>query len=432
MSSSSLIKTRTFYVAILIVLVIITGLFQAVRQARDLVPLAATTTGMRRKEEGGVGVQEEQHEQLSGAYDDTPRRSTLKIAILLSYVPSGMWGNQRRMDETMLDMVVNKACYAKIWGYDLIFNTTDYFGDTYTMAMARRTRRTNKTSSTTTATSKPHWLEWGAWNRVPHMQSLFDDYAYDWVFYADLDLIIRDQFLPLESFIYELEAYHKTAASVIVGVDAPGTTNYPFSSFALLMKNVNFSHRVLYHWMEAAYGLCPNGNFPDSQPGKYRWEDSDQPGLWYALMKAHNELQPDNTDTSLGECDNATGLLAGAAPYAYLDKFQKYFEHYPVVKGTRGQNLANVPNDQPLLFSVISNKDSAAQQHNNRPLAVQGQNKNNFAFAYAFALHTKNKVSHWYGDMPLQLQQCKEHLGCYANYTHDGKLQVGCYGVSYL
>jgi hypothetical protein len=432
MSPPSLIKSRNFYVAILIVVVITSDLFQAVRQARDMVPLAATTTGMRRKEEGGgVGAPQEQHEPISGAYDDTTRRRN-KIAILLSYVPSGMWGDQRRMDDNNLDMVVNKACYAKIWGYDLIFNTTDYFGSTDTIAMARRTSRTNENSSTTTTTtSKPNWLEWGAWNRVPHMLSLLEDHAYDWVFYADLDLIIRDHFLPLESYIHELEAYRKTAASVILGVDAPGTTNYPFSSFALLMKNANFSHRVLHHWMEAAYGLCPNGNFPDSQPGKYRWEDSDQPGLWYALMKAHNELQLD-TDASVGECDNATGLLAGAAPYAYYDKFQKYFEHYAVVKGTSGQNLANVPNDQPLLFSVINNKDSSAQQHNNRPLAVEGNNKNSFSFAYAFALHTKSKASTWYGGMPLQLQQCKQHLGCYANYTHKGKLQVGCNGVSYL
>jgi hypothetical protein len=300
------------------------------------------------------------------------------------------------------------------------------------LAMARRTRRTNEISSTTkTATSKQHWLEWGAWNRVPHIQSLLEGQAYDWVFYADVDLIIRDHFLPLESYIHELEAYHKTAASVIVGVDAPGTTNYVFSSFALLMKNANFSHRVLHHWMEAAYGLCPNGNFPHSQPGKYRWEDSDQPGLWYALMKARNELQPNN-DASVGECDNKTGLLAGVARHANLHKFQQYFEHHPVVKGTRGQNLANVPNDQPLLFSVITNNDQSAQQHNNRPLAVHGISKNKFAFAYAFAIHTKTKASDWYGDMPLQLQQCKEHLGCYANYSHEGNLQVGCNGVSYL
>jgi hypothetical protein len=89
----------------------------------------------------------------------------------------------------------------------------------------------------------------------------------------------------------------------------------------------------------------------------------------------------------------------------------------------------NVPNDQPLLFSVTTNNDSSAQQ---RPLAVSGMNKNSFAFAYGFALYIKAKASDWYGDMPLQLQQCKEHLGCCANYSHEGNLQVGCNGVSYL
>jgi hypothetical protein len=184
MSPPSLIKSRNFFVAVLIVVVITSDLFQAVRQARDMVPLAATTTGMRRKEEGGgVGApQEQQEEPAGGAYDDDnkPRRSNNKIAILLSYVPSGMWGNQRRLDDTLRDMVVNKACYAKIWGYDLIVNTTNHFGNnTDTIAMARRTSRTNETSSTTT--SKPHWLEWGAWNRVPHLQSLLADQTYDWV-----------------------------------------------------------------------------------------------------------------------------------------------------------------------------------------------------------------------------------------------------------
>jgi hypothetical protein len=159
MSSSSppsRIKTRNFDVVILIVLVISNGIFQAVRQARNVVPLAATTTttGMRRKEEGvGVGAsQEQQQESAGGAYDDDnkPRRSNNKIAILLSYVPSGMWGNKRRLDDTLLDMVVNQACYAKILGYDLIFNTTNHFGNnTDTIAMAWRNSRTNKTSSTT-------------------------------------------------------------------------------------------------------------------------------------------------------------------------------------------------------------------------------------------------------------------------------------------
>lgn len=351
---------------------------------RDLVGAASTTSG-------------------AGDSDDNAIVDKPKIAILLSYVPSGMWGDRRRIGN--LDMIINKVCYANLWGYDVIVNTTNYFAD-YDK-------------------KKQHWLEWGAWNRVPHLQSALEA-GYDWVFYADIDLMIRDQVRPLESIFKELELYNLNEASVLVGSDAPGEDGFIFSSFGVLMKNTNFTKRVLHYWMEAANGLCPNGNFRRSKPGKYHWEGSDQPGMWYAFMKAHNELPGQVHDPSIGACDNATGLLV--RENGGLEQVNEYFAAV-ARKGTSGAYLKDVPKDQPILFSAFDKNDKSSQS--NGPFAVHLKPSNKFYLRNAFAIHMKHDAADWYGEMPDQLERCKQQQGCFANYSNDGTLHIGCGGVSY-
>jgi len=60
-----------------------------------------------------------------------------------------------------------------------------------------------------------------------------------------------------------------------------GGSEFKISSFAVLVKNDPFGNAVLENWMNFARGLCQKGNLADKKR-EYTWEDSDQPGLWYA------------------------------------------------------------------------------------------------------------------------------------------------------
>jgi hypothetical protein len=155
----------------------------------------------------------------------------------------------------------------------------------------------------------PWWLKFGAWERASHLQAALPNY--DWVLYGDLDYIIKDMSRPIESFIQELHQNGKTHAHVIVPTDHYDDDYRPveFSSFALLIRNSPFGRRVLENWRKFALGICPNGNF-ESYDGKYIWYHSDQPGLWYGLMKTHMEFHPNNASPpEIAVCDNNTGYI---------------------------------------------------------------------------------------------------------------------------
>ena len=116
----------------------------------------------------------------------TTTRAKPKIAVMSSFVPNRNVNPPPRLNGDYFDHIINKACYSYIWGYDFIFNTTYGFDDTY---------------------PKWHWLDFGAWNKVPHLKSRIRDY--DWIFYTDTDFIIQDIMRPLESFVNEWELYGK-------------------------------------------------------------------------------------------------------------------------------------------------------------------------------------------------------------------------------
>ena len=73
--------------------------------------------------------------------------------------------------------------------------------------------------------------------------------------------------------------------------------------------------------MNFARGLCQKGNLADKKR-EYTWEDSDQPGLWYALTRAHSDFSG-HTKT-VRECNLSTGLID--TNYAYMDGMSEYFE----------------------------------------------------------------------------------------------------------
>ena len=95
-----------------------------------------------------------------------------------------------------MDHMVNKACYADLWGYDYIFNDTWGFENNVDKPDDHR-----------------YWLEYGTWHRVPHIQAALPNY--DWIVYADTDWIVQDMAISLETFIKEWELRGKHNVSPI-------------------------------------------------------------------------------------------------------------------------------------------------------------------------------------------------------------------------
>jgi hypothetical protein len=319
-----------------------------------------------------------------------------RVAIISGFVPSSQYVNASRVKD--LDHLVNKACYCKLWGYDYIFNMTRGFD-----------RSIDR-----------HWLEYGAWSRVPHMQAALD-HGYDYIMYADNDYVIKDMSQPLESFLTEFRLYDK---DVHVFLPRDGDLGfYTFSSFVVMIKNSPFGRAILHHWTEFAKGLCPNGNFP-SVKGEYEWTDSDQPGLWYALIKAHLEFYPaPGVADDFPGCSETTGLIDTSRAFGtYLNI---YFKRRGAKFGSFGDDLDKVPDDQPIIWSTIG-KDSRSgiglQMNWDRQPKLQ---------PYAFAIHQK-KIKRWPKHMHRELELCKVKHGCYAYYNDENELKIGCNNTVYL
>jgi len=172
-------------------------------------------------------------------------------------------------------------------------------------------------------------------------------------------------------------------------------------------------------------GLCPNGNF-HLDSAEYNWDDSDQPGLWYALLKTHQEFFPNDVfDKNFPLCNETSGLIAGdqGGPWMNIDR---YFNANNLLIGNYGSDLAKIPDDQPIIWSK-SGKDSRTG------LAVQMEwgNFGNKIWRWAFAIHKKKD---WPGeDITREVEICKTRHGCYANYNNSRReLQIGCNNVTYL
>lgn len=152
-----------------------------------------------------------------------------KIAVMSSFVPNQNTNPPPKLKAEYFDHIVNKACYCYIWGYDFIFNTTYAFDNTY---------------------PKWHWLDFGTWHRVPHVESRIREY--DWILYTDTDFLINDIMRPLESFVHEFELYGKTNVQLFVPVDNYNTDTFTFSAFAFMIRNSPFGHTILQYWDDFA------------------------------------------------------------------------------------------------------------------------------------------------------------------------------------
>jgi hypothetical protein len=334
-----------------------------------------------------------------------------KIAVLSSYIGSTMWSKDTKAQfHNLLDHITNRACYCHLWHYDFIVNQTrEITFDAEAQPEQIKHRR-------------EWWLQFGAWERVAHIQAALDQY--DWVLYGDLDYIIKDFSRPIESFIRQLDLYGKNQVHVLLPADENhGTSPSAFSSFAILIKNSPFGRKLLENWRSFAMGICPNGNFQDKggEMG-YDWVHSDQPGLWYALMKTHMDFFPNDVHLSpqIVKCNDTNGLIDDSKTGPWMD-FESYFTKNGYRAGNYGEKLAGVFDDQHIIFSR-SGSDSMSGlgvDHN------WVHNADKF-WNHSFALHWRAPSDQWFPDMQRELTLCKRVHGCNASLNELGEIRAGC------
>ena len=173
-------------------------------------------------------------------------------------------------------------------------------------------------------------------------------------------------------------------------------------------------------------GVCKNGNLDVTADGTYGWLDTDQPGLWYAMMRTYADFFPDRVPKdNYPQCNETTGVLDKHTP-PWNDFFKAMAN---LTKGSTGRELAKLPDDQPFVYSSKPDGQRSG-------LALQlnwGVNKK-FAEKYtdgAFALHLKN-VKEFPIRMVAEIEDCRKNYGCYAHYNDLGELKIGCGDKVYL
>ena len=312
-----------------------------------------------------------------------------KIALISSYVTRNT--SDLIHDRYLEQHLVNKACYASLWNYDYILNTTWGYPE---------------------ETGHRFWLEYGHWHRVPAIAAAMDA-GYEWILYADLDYVIQDMRLPLAAFFKEWDLAGKSDVHVLVPND--GDNLFTFSSYAILLRNSDFGRRVVQNWDKFAHGLCTKGNF-EPMDG-YHWELSDQPGLWYALTKTHAEFTGSNWDVVC----NKTGYIQSTT--TLYQETNDYFTAARVVSGSHGADLEAVPANQPIIFSRYGadHRSGLGVQRNWAFPEWKGR-----LFPHAFGMHTKYKLKN---EMERDLNYCVQQRGCFARYDEQGKLEMGCNGT---
>ena len=324
-----------------------------------------------------------------------------RIAIISSFLVGDQSSNTKVQD---LDHLINKTCYAKLWGYDFIFNMTYGFDQEIDEEIGGA-----------------YWLKYGTWHRVPHVRDRINDY--DWILYADTDYVFNDMKTPIEAFFKNWEV-HGLNPSVFIPKDAANGL-YTFSAFVVLIKNDRFGRTVLDHWMDFGRGICPNGNLV-AEKRPYVWEDSDQPGIWYSLTQAHKDLYPHLNITSKPVCDNTTGLID--TNRAFGPEMNAYFDEVGAVVGSDGPDLLRVPVNQPIIWS-IPNAESLSGIGLQDKWGSDVQYFTDFS-RYIFGLHSTD-VNKWPEKSKVSLDLCKRVHGCYANYDVNDTLKIGCHGVQY-
>lgn len=352
--------------------------------------------------------------------NEDPAGSRLKIAVLSTFVVSTMWDkfSESSYVKKYTDHILNRECYCHLWNYQCIFNQTMELG-LYAKPPDNRTNTAKVTAAApSNTTSDPWWLEFGGWERVAHLQAALP--KYDWVLYGDIDYIIKDMSRPIESFIREFDLYGKNDVNVLVPVDDNENDHqFAFSNFAILIKNSPFGRKLLENWRAFGMGLCPNGNFPDkSNKKKYSWEHSDQPGLWYALMKTHMDFNPNSMKPpGILTCNETTGLIANG----YWMDINTYFYGNGYRRGNYGEDLAKVPDNQQIAWSQTHNDSMSG-------LGVDGNWLNGAKKFWhnAFALHYKKSSEQWNPEMQIELSMCKHIHGCSVSWNKTTGVRVGC------
>jgi len=326
-----------------------------------------------------------------------------------------MWSKDRKASfHKLIDHITNRACYCHLWNYDFIVNQT------------REITYDAETETQQAEQGKQHrrewWLQFGAWERVAHLQAALG--RYDWVLYGDLDYIVKDLSRPIESFVQQLDLYGKNEVHVLLPSDYnDGIRPAAFSSFAILIKNSPFGRKLLENWRSFGMGICPNGNFRDKGGNKgYNWVHADQPGLWYALMKTHMDFVPNDVHLppQIVKCNATDGLIDDSKTGPWLD-FAKYFKKNGYRAGNYGEKLAGVLDDQRIIFSR-SGSDSMSGlgvDHNYVPSADK-------FWKHSFALHWRAPSEEWLPDMQRELALCKHVHGCNANVDESGGIRAGC------
>jgi len=367
------------------------------------------------------------HKNLNSSYVNSSLRASIttaysqpsqtitkrpRIAIMSSFVPNANTNTNEpppRLNEEYFPHILTKACYSYIWGYDFIFNTTYGFDDTY---------------------PKWHWLDFGTWHRVPHVESRIREF--DWILYTDTDFLIQDITRPLESFLSEFELHGKDNVQLFIPTDQWQKDFFTFSAYAFMIRNSPYGLDLLKHWDTFARGICPRGNMNKTSDGKYDWMDTDQPGLWYSMMRTYADYFPDRVpNDNYPKCNATTGVLDFRPP-----PWNNFFKKMPnITKGSTGSELDRVPDDQPYIFSSLHDgpRSGLGLQLTWGEYAANDKktDKKKEAYDQAFALHVKK-----FKDAPsrahFEVEHCKQKYGCYAHYNEAGELKIGCGEKVYL
>lgn len=261
-----------------------------------------------------------------------------RIGVLGLWVTKTLGKDAPRLDPKYFPHMINKACYADIWGYDFIFNTTWGFTPDY---RAREAQGPGKC-----------WLDWGHWHRVPKLKAMLESEKYDWVLWTDHDMLFNDLSIPLETLLTDLEMNNKTNVDVVLtDMKHPHKQRFITSSFSILIRNSKFGRRLVDNWLEFARGVCPNGNFPMPSCNTHDFQNNDQVGLWYALPKTWSELHRPDVPWNI-TCNPETGLRDIKGIWGAID-MHEYFENAGAVKST---NWSEIPDGEfriILLFRAV-------------------------------------------------------------------------------
>ena len=90
-----------------------------------------------------------------------------------------------RVQDLPVDHLINKACYAKLWGYDFIFNMTFIFDKKIDEELG-----------------EVYWLKYGV-HGIVYRTCVIESMTIIWILYADTDYVCNDMKTPIETFFFK-------------------------------------------------------------------------------------------------------------------------------------------------------------------------------------------------------------------------------------